>query len=830
QDVDNVQIDITNVNDAPAGTPTITGTATEDQTLTADTSGISDADGLGSFSYQWLRDGANITGATAITYTLGDADVGTQISVQVSYTDGEGTAEGPLTSAQTAAVTNVNDAPAGSSTITGTPTEDQTLTADTSGISDADGLGTFSYQWLRDGGTIIGATSSTYTLGDADVGTQISVEVSYTDGEGTAEGPLTSAQTAAVTNINDAPAGSPTITGTVTEDQTLSADTSGISDADGLGSFGYQWLRDGANITGATASTYTLGDADVGSQISVEVSYTDGEGTAEGPLTSAQTTPVANVNDAPTLTSFAAVVDATSEDTEVEISFADLAAQGNEADIDGTVTAFTINNVNSGTLRIGMTAWTATAWTAGINDTVDATLRAYWTPDTNVNGTQNAFEAVATDDGGLDSVGNVIAQVAVSPDNDAPVGVDDNYVFNEDNAFGDNVLSNDTDADPGDTLTAVLTGDAANGSLSLQSDGSFVYTPNLNFNGLDQFTYQVFDGTTFSSITTVGLSINPVNDAPTTNSESVTIPVGGSYASNALNGVLSNDVDVDGDVLTAVLVSGPSSGNLTLNTDGSWSYTPLANFSGTTSFTYVANDGTVSSSPQTVTIVVALGYVPNPDPNGPTGGDGGGSGGWDPDGNGPNDGDGDDDGDDGTGADNIPGLPVTPEYTPRSPDSKPDAPNRTDVALQDVADFDARQPDELDSLVDLNFDVGDPSYRNVQTLLFSSEEIARLNFVIEDQDLISNIRNSLLDADERDAEMQNVAGAATCVFIGAATGMAIWSMSGTYLASLALSSLPMWASFDPIYIVTNPTRLSKEDDESVAEIITLEHNAMEASP
>ncbi len=84
------------------------------------------------------------------TYTLGDADVGTQISVQVSYTDGHGTAES-LTTAQTAPVANVNDAPTGVPTISGTPTEDQTLTADTSGIADADGLGAFSYQWLRNG-------------------------------------------------------------------------------------------------------------------------------------------------------------------------------------------------------------------------------------------------------------------------------------------------------------------------------------------------------------------------------------------------------------------------------------------------------------------------------------------------------------------------------------------------------------------------------------------------------------------------------------------------------------------------------------------------------
>ena len=104
--------------------------------------------------------------------------------------------------------------------------------------------------------------------------------MSYTDGQGTAES-LTSADVGPVANVNDAPTGVPTISGTVTEDQTLTANTSGIADADGLGAFSYQWLRNGAVIGGATASTYTLGDADVGTQISVQVCYTDGQGTAE---------------------------------------------------------------------------------------------------------------------------------------------------------------------------------------------------------------------------------------------------------------------------------------------------------------------------------------------------------------------------------------------------------------------------------------------------------------------------------------------------------------------------------------------------------------------
>jgi hypothetical protein len=286
-----------NINDVPSGLPTISGAVVENQTLTAVTAAIVDADGLGAFSYQWLRNGVNIGGATGNTYTLGDADVGQTISVRVSYTDGGGTAES-LTSNPTGAVGNVNDAPTGLPTITGAATEDQTLTANTGAIADVDGLGAFTYQWLRNGVNIGGATGSTYILGDADVGQTISVRVSYTDGGGTAES-LTSNPTAAVGNVNDAPTGLPSITGSVAEDQTLTANTGAIADVDGLGAFGYQWLRNGANIGGATLGTYILGDADVGQTISVRVSYTDLGGTPEN-LTSAPTAAVANVNDVPT--------------------------------------------------------------------------------------------------------------------------------------------------------------------------------------------------------------------------------------------------------------------------------------------------------------------------------------------------------------------------------------------------------------------------------------------------------------------------------------------------------------------------------------------------
>src|SRR2546421_10417035 len=83
---------VTNVNDPPTGTVTISGTAQENQVLTASNT-LADADGLGTISYQWQRDGANVAGATGTTYTLGNADVGHTIDVVAKYIDGHGTAE-----------------------------------------------------------------------------------------------------------------------------------------------------------------------------------------------------------------------------------------------------------------------------------------------------------------------------------------------------------------------------------------------------------------------------------------------------------------------------------------------------------------------------------------------------------------------------------------------------------------------------------------------------------------------------------------------------------------------------------------------------------------
>src|SRR5204862_7146935 len=122
------------------------------------------------------------------------------------------------------------------------------------------------------------------------------------------------------------------------------------------------------------------------------------------------------------------------------------------------------------------------------------------------------------------------------------------------------------------------------------ANGSFTYTPDANYNGSDSFTYKANDGIADSNVATVNLAVNPVNDAP--------VAVNDSYSTNEdvalvipVAGVLANDTDIDANTLSSILVSGPAHGSLVLNSNGSFTYTPNANYNGSDSFTYKANDG-----------------------------------------------------------------------------------------------------------------------------------------------------------------------------------------------------------------------------------------------
>ncbi len=228
-----------------------------------------------------------------------------------------------------------------------------------------------------------------------------------------------------------------------------------------------------------------------------------------------------------------------------------------------------------------------------------------YVPALNFNGLDSFSYRVCDDDGACSTA---VVTIIVNPVNDGPVAVGDAYSTPEDTVLSvppPGLLANDTDVDIGDTLTAFVVSGPANGSLSLAPDGSFSYSPNLNFNGNDTFSYRACDGAGACMMAQVTITVTPANDPP------VAVPDMASTAEDTLEviAVLANDSDVDGpEPLSITAVGIPSFG--TVNTNGdNITYYPDLNFNGTDVFTYTISDGLL-----TATTVVTVSVEPVNDP------------------------------------------------------------------------------------------------------------------------------------------------------------------------------------------------------------------------
>ncbi|HHW84574.1 MAG TPA: ExeM/NucH family extracellular endonuclease, partial [Actinomycetales bacterium] len=185
--------------------------------------------------------------------------------------------------------------------------------------------------------------------------------------------------------------------------------------------------------------------------------------------------------------------------------------------------------------------------------------------------------------------------------NEPPVAQDQQVTTDEDTSIDITSLATDPEDDD---LTYVIVGQPANGTVALSGDKA-TYTPNLNFHGSDSFTYKAYDGELYSEVVTVTLTINAINDAPVAEDDAYD-----EYEDNPIEilarGLLANDSDVDGDSLTVdpVAVAEPQNGVLVLGTDGSFTYTPNADFNGTDSFSYKVLDGNGGEDVGVVTITI----------------------------------------------------------------------------------------------------------------------------------------------------------------------------------------------------------------------------------
>ena len=329
------------------------------------------------------------------------------------------------------------------------------------------------------------------------------------------------------------------------------------------GSFDYTPNPD---FSGVDSFTYTADDA-IGSSELATVTLT---------VNAIEDTPVA-VDD----------VYAGSEDTDLVVD-ALTGVLANDTDVDGDpLTAVLSTDVTDGTL------------------TLNADGSFTYTPDLNFTG-DDTFTYVAND--GDEDSNEVTVTLSIGGSNDRPVANDDAYAVDEDGALSvdalTGVVANDID-DDGDPLTVALVADVTNGVLTLNADGSFDYTPNANFNGDDTFTYVANDGTEDSLEATVTVTVNPIEDLPTAVDDAYVAPEDSVLTTTDLTGVLANDTDDDGDLLTAALVTDVTNGSLTLNADGSFEYTPDPDFTGDDVFTYTASDGDDVTAPATVTITIS---------------------------------------------------------------------------------------------------------------------------------------------------------------------------------------------------------------------------------
>ena len=274
----------------PANTaaPTITGTATDGQTLTASTGSWSGTPPL-SYSYQWQRCNAkgegcpNIPGATSSTYTLAHTDVGTTRRVAVTAKNAGG--EATSSSAASAVVAPLAPSNVEAPAISGTAEEGETLTASTGTWSGTPPL-EYAYRWERcnskgECSAVEGALASSYTLRQEDIGSTIGVSVTAKNAAGEASSAFT--RSALVKARPPANTAAPTLSGNAEEGQTLIASTGSWSGTPPL-TYTYQWQRCyGAetgctNISGATEQSYVAGPESVGTTPRVVVTATNAAG------------------------------------------------------------------------------------------------------------------------------------------------------------------------------------------------------------------------------------------------------------------------------------------------------------------------------------------------------------------------------------------------------------------------------------------------------------------------------------------------------------------------------------------------------------------------
>ncbi|MFV0165460.1 Ig-like domain-containing protein, partial [Empedobacter falsenii] len=400
-------------------------------------------------------------------------------------------------------------------------------------------------------------------------------------------GPVATEENSAPTNIT---LSSNTVNENVAANTTVG--TLSTTDPDAGDTFTYSFVTgtgstDNASfsLTGNTLKINASPDYETKSSYSVRIRSTDSRGKF---FEKAFAISVGNVNEAP-------VLDAIGNKTVNEGNTLTFKATATDTDLPANSLTFSLGNAPAG---------------ASINANSGVFT---WTP-TEAQGPGSYTFNIVVSDGALTDEEQIT--VTVNEVNVAPVAVDDSYITNEDTQLiipAPGVLTNDTDSDlPAQPLTALLYTGPIYGTLTLNPNGSFTYTPNENFNGTDSFTYRANDGTLSSDVATVTITVNPINDAPTIiGTPATTVNQDEAYS------FIPVTYDVDGNSLVFTIANKPSWATFNEAT-GALTGTPgNANVGTTTGIVITVSDDMASVSLPpfnlTVTTKVFLGMTLSPE-------------------------------------------------------------------------------------------------------------------------------------------------------------------------------------------------------------------------
>jgi large repetitive protein len=500
---------------------------------------------------------ANFFGTDVITYTV---------------SDGNG---GFATATATVTVNMINDPPLAQPDTAATD-EDSPVTISILGNDsdiDNDALSVLSATVPASQGTVVINPDGTLTFSPAaDFNGQAIISYEISDGRG---GTATSTATVTVRPILDVPRPQNDIATTNEDTPVTISVLSNDGDPDG----------DILTVTGATVDpaqgtvvvnpdgtvTFTPAPNYNGPAI-ITYQVTDSTGRISTATATVNITPVADVPVA------LPDVAATLEDTPVTVS-----VLANDTDADGNVLT-----VNSATVD-------PTQGTVTINP--DGTVT--FSPAPNYHGP--AIITYVVDDG-TGRTATSTATVTVTPVPDIPVALPDVATTAEDTPVTISVLPNDTDGDGDLLIVTSATVDPAQGTVTINPDGTVTFKPAPDFNGTAIITYQVIDGTGRTATATATVTVTPMPDAP------VALPdvVVTNEDTPVTISVLTNDSDADGNTLTIISVTvDPLQGTVTINPDGTITFDPAPNFNGTAVVTYVIDDGTGRTSATTATAIVA---------------------------------------------------------------------------------------------------------------------------------------------------------------------------------------------------------------------------------